>query len=128
MAKPRDAVKERYWRNLIRRYRASGLGARQFCERVGIPPHRLHWWRRTLRDRDRFDEDGDTNEAAGEHAVDASNAEYDGSPFVPIHLPFSLGNVIEVVHPRGYIVRVPAGFDATMLQRILDALEPPAGP
>jgi len=33
MAKSRDAAKERYWRGVIRRFGASGLGARRFCER-----------------------------------------------------------------------------------------------
>jgi hypothetical protein len=43
-----------------------------------------------------------------------------------VRLPFSLGSAIEVVHPRGYVIRVPALFDATVLQRVLIALDPPA--
>jgi hypothetical protein len=37
MSKPRDAVKERFWRNLIRRHESSGLGTRRFCEEAGVP-------------------------------------------------------------------------------------------
>ncbi|NLS97873.1 MAG: hypothetical protein GXX96_37505 [Planctomycetaceae bacterium] len=51
MAKPRDVVKERYWRDVFRRQAASGLGVRQFCVKEGLPEHRFHWWRRTLRQR-----------------------------------------------------------------------------
>jgi hypothetical protein len=45
MAKSRDAVKERYWRDVFRRHGASGLGVRQFCVQEGLPEHRFHWWR-----------------------------------------------------------------------------------
>lgn len=51
MAKSRDAVKERYWRDVFRRQGASGLGVRQFCVQEGLPEHQFHWWRRTLRQR-----------------------------------------------------------------------------
>ena len=51
MAKSRDAVKERYWRDVFRRQGASGLGVRQFCVQEGLSEHRFHWWRRTLRQR-----------------------------------------------------------------------------
>jgi len=123
MPKPRDAAKERYWRNLIRRHDASGLGTRRFCDQVGVPQHRFHWWRRTLRRRDQHD-------ASAVHSEDAARAvsagrDDDGSAFLPVRLPFSLGTSIEVVHPRGYVIRVPSLFDAHALQRILVALETP---
>jgi len=52
MASSRDVAKERYWRGVIRRFEASGLGVRRFCEREKISEDRMYWWRRTLRRRD----------------------------------------------------------------------------
>jgi hypothetical protein len=34
------------------------------------------------------------------------------SPFLTVSMPLSLGVPIEVVHPRGHVIRVPALFDA----------------
>jgi hypothetical protein len=42
-------------------------------------------------------------------------------------MPFSVGGPIEVVHPRGHVIRVPAIFDATALSHILAAIDAPAG-
>jgi hypothetical protein len=122
MAKPRDAAKERYWRRLIRRHVASGLGSRRFCAQEGVPEHQFHWWRRTLRDRDR-------RAAGGQNGGDASRStklrdgEGNEGAFVPVRLPFSLGTPLEVVHPRGYVIRVPAVFDPGVLRRLLGALD-----
>jgi hypothetical protein len=47
---------------------------------------------------------------------------------LPVSLPLSLGVPIEVVHPRGHVIRVPAIFDAVALQRLLAVLDISAGP
>ena len=51
----------------------------------------------------------------------------EGSPFLPVGIPFSVGGPIEVVHPRGHVIRVPAIFDAAALGHILAAIDAPAG-
>lgn len=124
MAKSRDVVKERYWRGVIRRLEASGLGTGRFCEREGLPVHRLHWWRRRLRcDQGRTRRrSGVRGREAGRHCGDRQ----DGSPFLPIGLPVSIGAPIEVVHPRGHVIRVPAIFDVTALGHILAVIDAPA--
>jgi hypothetical protein len=38
-----------------------------------------------------------------------------------------MGNPIEVVHPRGHVLRVPAIFDPTALGRILAVIDTSAG-
>jgi hypothetical protein len=53
----------------------------------------------------------------------ADSSETGGSEFVSVRLPFGLGAPIEVIHPRGYVVRVPAVFDSCVLQRVLIALD-----
>jgi hypothetical protein len=167
MAKSRDAAKERYWRGVIRRQRAGGLGTKRFCAQEGIPEHRFYWWRRTLRRRDehgvqdrrrtggkhRFQEvqgDGLRDSDAvgkvdsvrragirrgGPRSVHGSgdDARHRGcqddhtSAFLPVSLPLSLGVPIEVVHPRGHVVRVPAIFDPVVLKRILAVLDVSVG-
>jgi hypothetical protein len=44
-----------------------------------------------------------------------------------VGVPFSVAGPIEVVHPRGHVIRVPAIFDAAALSRILAAIDAPAG-
>ena len=151
MAKSRDAVKERYWRDVFRRQGASGLGVRQFCVQEGLPEHRFHWWRRNLRERGIQDgsvtrgnrrprdsqaagkpgpvrrsrirpERVPSEQAIGNRAVQRDSQE-DRSPFVPVNLPLSLGSPIEVVHPHGHVVRVPVIFDPVTLKRILAVLD-----
>ena len=167
MAKSRDAAKERYWRGVIRRQGASGLGTKRFCTQERIPEHRFYWWRRALRQRDEHgaqehsrargkhrlqdlqgkgarDSDAvgkaDTVRRGGIrrgclHSVHASGdgvrhrgRQEDRSPFLPVSLPLSLGVPIEVVHPRGHVIRVPAIFDPVALKRILAVLDMSAGP
>jgi hypothetical protein len=36
-----------------------------------------------------------------------------------------MGGPIEVVHPRGHVIRVPAIFDSTALGRVLAAIDTP---
>ncbi len=167
MAKSRDVAKERYWRGVIRRQGASGLGTKQFCAQGRISEHRFYWWRRALRQRDAHDTQEHSrsrgkhrpqdlqgegiriSDAAGKAGTvrrggihrgsllsgDASGdgarprgRQEEGSPFLPVSLPLSLGVPIEVVHPRGHVIRVPAVFDAVALQRLLAVLDISAGP
>jgi hypothetical protein len=121
MGKPRDARKERYWRGVIRRHAASGLGTGQFCRKEGIAEHRFHWWRRTLRERDEQAEVEKSPRRRGSVATDGRQE--DDSIFLPVRLPFSVAPPMEVVHPRGCVLRVPAGFDASDLRRLLSALD-----
>jgi hypothetical protein len=45
--------------------------------------------------------------------------------FIPLNLPAILGpaaDTIEIVHPRGHLLRVPRSFDQEALSRILGVL------
>jgi hypothetical protein len=123
MSKIRDGAKERYWRKLIQRQGKAGESIARFCSREGVSVHQFHWWRRTLRDRDR--------QATAKRRVlrpafeeVASRSERDATTFVPVRLAFSASVPIEVVHPGGCVVRVPVEFDPPSLRRILAALDP----
>jgi len=109
MSKPVDAAKERYWREVLQRYGTSDLGTKKFCAQEGVPEYQFHWWRRRLRQR-------------GQHQPRQRTVAV-GSPFLSVSVPLSLGTPIEVVHPRGHVIRVPPIFDAAALGRILAILE-----
>ncbi|MGO8903784.1 MAG: IS66 family insertion sequence element accessory protein TnpA [Isosphaeraceae bacterium] len=126
MAKSRDAAKERYWREVIRRQVASGLGTKRFCAQEGIPEGRFYWWRRTLHQRGRQRARAARDGGAVDSGRDRSSPG-DTSAFVPVALPFSVGAPIEVVHPHGHVIRVPAIFDAVALKRILAVLDISSG-
>ena len=122
MKKNRDLSKERFWRRVIRRQSKSGETVADFCAREEVPAHQFYWWRRTLRARDRQS----TREAqiADDGDESARQDEQASNSFVPVRLPFRTDAPIEVVHPVGYVVRVPAGFDPQSLRRILATLDP----
>ena len=126
MAKSRDAAKEKYWRGVIRRQGASGLGTKRFCAQEGISEHRFYWWRRTLRQRSRRRARAPRDGVAVDSGGDCGSPG-DASPFLPVALPFSIGAPIEVVHPRGHVIRVPAIFDPIALKRILAVLDISSG-
>jgi transposase-like protein len=119
MAKPRDMAKEAFWRRIVRWYGASRLSTREFCAKHGISDWQLYWWRRELQARDAR---GHEDESA---AADQDSDATAGDRFVELRLPISPASaVIEIVHPRGHVIRVStASFDADLLRRILSALD-----
>ena len=121
MKKNRDVSKERYWRKVIRRQGKSGETVAHFCAREGVPAHQFYWWKRTLRARDR---QSTREQIASDEDESARQDEQASNSFVPVRLPFMTDAPIEVVHPVGYVVRVPAGFDSQSLRRILATLNP----
>ena len=120
MGKPRDAAKERNWRDVLRRFGTSGLGTKRFCAQEGVPEHQFYWWRRRLGQPVRLQPRQRT--AALNRTLDASG-DAQGSAFLPVSVPLCLGVPIEIIHPRGHVIRVPALFDATALGRILATLD-----
>jgi hypothetical protein len=136
MAK-RSAEKERYWRQVLQRQRKSCLSVRQFCLEQQLSEPSFHSWKRTIADRDwrlqsatedaqrsvepeRCD-DAPTPNPPGEAAKQADAA----AMFVPLKLSVAASSVIEVVHPRGHLLRVPATFDAHGLRQLLQILDQP---
>jgi hypothetical protein len=89
-----------------------------------VPERRLYWWRRRLR--------GDQGRTRRPPSIRSRSQvrhrsdRQDGSPFLPVGIPVSIGAPIEVVHPRGHVIRVPAIFDVTALGHILAVIDVPA--
>ena len=115
--KRRDPEKERFWREVIRRQRNSGLTVSAFCAAEGLKDWSFHWWRRELAKRDR-------EKLPAKVAAEPKDA----PSFVPVQLvPEQVeqhdSSTIEVVLNSGQRVRVPAAFDPQALDSLLTVLE-----
>jgi transposase len=96
------------WAGRVDRWRRSGLSAEDFASREGLKPKQLGWWRWKLR---------------SSPAPSCSSAPE--LRFLPVRVvdtarPASgSGVVLEVALPNGRVVRVPPGFEPSMLERVL---------
>ena len=96
--------RESYWRQVVARWKRSGLSVRAFCGAEGLNPMTFYWWRRELDRRDQA-----------------------RPAFLPVHVlaeataPSPVG--IEVVLANGRSVRVGMGFDPHTLVRVVELLE-----
>jgi transposase len=110
MARPhlRDRSKERYWRQVLRRWRQSGLSVRRFCTREDIAEPTFYFWRAEIARRD-------------QPAAEAP------PPFVPIHVRPEVapapGPFLDVLLRNGRVVRVAPGFDPALLRQLLAVAE-----
>lgn len=91
-------------RAVLAELEGSGLSADEFAARTGLDPKRLYRWRRRLREAERS--------LFVEVTAKPTSAPVRAGVFV-----VELGN--------GRTVRVPVGFDAAELRRLVEALEDP---
>jgi hypothetical protein len=97
--------KERYWRDVVRRCGRSKQTVSAFCDEQGLSEQSFYWWKRAIAERDQ---------------------QADVPAFVPVHVaPTAAAAALEVV-VAGRVIRVPAGFDADTLRRLLAVLEAPS--
>jgi hypothetical protein len=99
----RDPARERYWRQILSAWRASGLSVRAFCDRRDLTETAFYFWRNELRKRD------------GERASKLA--------FVPVSVVPAPTTAVEVRCPSGHVVSVP-GCDASLLRAVFAALAP----
>jgi transposase len=101
------------WARRVERWRKSGLSGEDFAAREGLKPKQLGWWRWKLRS-----------------SPPAAPSPPPVSPppelrFLPVRVVDAAaraagsGVALEVALPNGRVVRVPPGFDPTMLERVL---------
>lgn len=115
MARRNSGETERLWRERVGRQVASGLSIRQFCAQERISPASFYTWRRRL-------ESG--ADAAGRAAAAGPGGSEPGKTreFIPLSV-VDRPAAWEVVHPRGYRVRVKGEIDAAALGCILGVLD-----
>jgi len=104
----RYSGKERFWRDMVRRWRHSGQTVRAFCAEHGLSEPSFYSWRRIIAERDQ-----------------PGDAPKDLPAFVPVRVaPDSAAtSVLEVVAGPGRVIRVPVGFDAATLRNLLVVVE-----
>ena len=115
----RSAGRERYWRGVIKKQRASGLSVAEFCRRNDVADALFYRWRRRLAE---LDAQQDSRPKAVEriNEVDRETA----ARFVAIELPPPpVPTGFEIVRPDGLRVLVPAAFEGEALRELLRALE-----
>ena len=97
--------RERFWREAMSAWQASGLSVRQYCRRHDLAEPSFYYWRRELQERD-------------------ARATASSSPaFVPVTVVPAA--TVEVRCPSGHVVALPAA-DAATLRMLFAALAPEA--
>ena len=132
----RSPEKEAYWRKLLRRQQRSGQSIVQFCRQHGVSEAAFYHWKREIGRRD-LQANGTTKvgrspvRAKPSGSADANEVigprDSQPSPFVPLRLTAAAvtaeASSIELVHPRGHVLRIPAVFDEACLQQVLQLLD-----
>jgi hypothetical protein len=114
------ARREAHWREVLERWRRSGLPKTEFSRRERISPDVLAWWQAQIHKRDQ----------ARWRRAPGARPRPGGAPeqpaFVPVRLlqppPPPSSAALEVL-ASGRVVRVRPGFDAETLGRLLATLE-----
>jgi hypothetical protein len=110
----RDAKREAYWRNVLKRYRACGLTVRAFCQQERLTESAFYFWRRAIALRD---------------AEAKSQTGRGGRPRQPVFLPV----LVDANHHRddtlaielagGRVLRLSEAISPERLAAIVCALE-----
>jgi|SRR5438445_9837142 len=113
--KPRDPRKERFWRDTLARWQASGLSIRAFCRRHHLAEASFHGWRRTLAQR----QPPPARQPPATPPV----------TFVPLHVQHDIPTqdaALELVCRHGRLLRIPADYPVAHLRAVLAVLEDPS--
>ena len=102
------------WIKRLERWRDSGLSAKEFAEQAGVDSDRLRHWKWRLA------KEGIEPKAASTQSVATAGA----LPFVEVTPtpPRDRDEVIEILVPSGFRIRVPERFDAETLRLVLAAM------
>jgi len=134
--------REAHWRSVFQEHADSGLSIRRFCQNRGISEGSFFAWRKKLAFVPSAAEGRAVQPSQGKHRlrsrVKRSAGGKQPSPvsrrsgnhptanpstsFVELKLPVR-NEPIEVVHPRGYVVRIPSRVDLDWLPQLFQMLD-----
>lgn len=121
MSKRASPEKEAYWRKMVLRQQEGGLSVRQFCREQSLSEPSFYSWKREIARRDR---QGVSKSGARRGRSKKKGDVRTGAPFfIPLQLTGEIAHAVELVHPRGHVLRIPAGFDEDSLQKLLTLLD-----
>lgn len=117
----RDAKREAFWREVLKRFTTSGLTIRAFCRREQLTESAFFAWRRTIAERD--------TEAQSQAGLTTVSLRRGGRSPQPAFLPLVLADnnghdqaiVIELA--GGRMLRLPASIDMERLSTFVQTLE-----
>jgi len=107
----RNPHKEQIWRDVMTRWRDSGLSIRAFCRRHRLADPSFYFWRRALSERE-----PPALATANEAAV----------TFVPLTVrtePVVADTTVEVVLANGRRLRLPVGVAVEVVRELVAVLE-----
>ena len=124
IGRPRESLKEQFWRFTIADQARCGLCIKTYCQREGIEPRNFHRWRQVLARRDR---EGSSAQSAcpSDSLIQPARS----SAFLRVRVvqnatqPITSTTPIEIVLRSGPTVRVTGGFDPQTLDSVLSVLE-----
>jgi hypothetical protein len=113
----RDPRKEHFWRQHLQCWQRSSLTIRDYCAQHHLSEPSFYAWRRMLAERDQHAHATVTTVTAQTPPAER----VDPPAFVAVQLA-AAATPLELLLNDGVIVRVPAGFDADTLRRLLQTL------
>lgn len=117
----RSPEKEAYWRKMLHRQRRGGISVRQFCKDHSLSEASFYSWQREIAIRDRQSVGTTQNGSSLSRKKQAAPPPVNAAAFIPLRL--SGASAMELVHPRGHVLRIPAGFDRDCLEQVLQLLD-----
>jgi hypothetical protein len=129
-----DPGKQRYWEEIVRKWKDSGQSVRGYCRAEGVREPSFYFWRRELARRGPLPGATDPELPAAFDSVRASPGPKrrplpgrGSASFLPVRIvedaPAEATCGVEIVLACGRRVRVPAGFDRQTLVNVLAVLE-----
>lgn len=129
-----NGQKQAYWRSILRRQEQSGLSARKFCSGHQLSEASFYYWKRKIANLARDRQVGTPRETGGGPSAPVKKAarpKENTAVFIPVRVNAAAnselnsvaGSGLEVVHPRGHVVRVPTVFDENALRQVLRILD-----
>ena len=120
----RSEEKRTYWRGMLERQTASGLSVRQFCRDEQVSEASFHSWKRKLAHGDRPAKQSSQKGGQKRPQVKLVTKQADNATvFIPVRVSLATNAPVEIVHPRGHVVRLPAVFDEISLRQVLNVLD-----
>jgi transposase-like protein len=110
VSKARDANREEFWRQAVRRRTESGMTIVDFCAAEGLKPTAYHYWQREIKRRG---------------ALPSQPMEPSGKPTlaaVQVIDDRDDQSGVEIVAKNGYVVRVGERATAEHVRRVLQAV------
>lgn len=128
----RDRGRERFWRGMVRRQKASGQSVRAFCAEHRLSEPSFYGWRSELKRRD--EQPAGTTIASGVRPRAATRGSRGAPTLLPVRIVGSDSTAparetsgteasIEIVLRDDLRLRVGPQFQAEALARVLDVLE-----